>query len=121
VLTLSEEPDASVIRRDTVDRAATLTLYHLREAARVVGTASVPAKLKHAELLRAWCWDTGRAFLYSRDALRLGPSPIRTNDAFTDAVEALESTGWADYVEGGKDLDGKHRARVWRLRPEEVE
>lgn len=121
VLTLAEEPDAGVIRLATIDRAATLALYHLREAARVVGTASAPAKVKHAELLRAWCWDTGRGFLYSRDALRLGPSPIRTNDAFTDAVEALEATGWAEYVEGGKELDGKHRARVWRLRPEEVE
>jgi hypothetical protein len=121
VLTLVEEPDAGVIRLGTIDRAATLALYHLREAARVVGTASAPVKVKHAELLQAWCWDTGRGFLYSRDALRLGPSPIRTNDAFTEAVEALEATGWAEYVEGGKELDGKHRARVWRLRPEEVE
>ena len=36
MLTLVEEPDAGVIRRDTVERAATLALYHLREAARVV-------------------------------------------------------------------------------------
>lgn len=121
VLTLVEEPDAGVIRLGTIDRAAKLALYHLREAARVVGTASVPAKVKHAELLQQWCWDTGREFLYSRDALRLGPSPIRTNDAFTEAVEALEGTGWAEHVEGGKELDGKHRARVWRLRAEEIE
>lgn len=121
VLTLVEEPDAGVIRLGTIERAATLALYHLREAVRVVGTASAPAKVKHAELLRAWCWATGRTFVYSRDALRLGPNPIRTNDAFTAAVEALELTGWAEYVEGGMVLDGKHRARVWRVRPEEVE
>ena len=121
VLTLAEEPGAGVIQLGAIDRAATLALYHLREAARVVGTASAPAKVKHAEMLRAWCWENGRTLLYSRDAQRFGPSPIRTNDVFTDAVEALEATGWAEYVEGGMELDGKHRARVWRVRPEEAE
>lgn len=121
VLTLVEEPHAGVIRLDAIDRASTLTLYHLREAARVVGTASVPVKVRHAELLRAWCWGTGRTFLHSRDALRLGPNPIRTSEVFNAAVEVLESAGWAEYIEGGKELDGKHRARVWRIREEEAE
>ncbi len=121
VLTLVEEPGARVIRLATIDRAAILALHHLGEAARVVGTASLPPKVKHAEMLRAWCWETGRHFLYSRDALRLGPGPVRTNDAFTEAVEALEATGWAEYVEGGMALDGAHRARVWKVRPEEGE
>lgn len=121
VLTLVEEPDAGVIRLATIDRAATLALYHLREAVRVVGTASAPAKVRNAELLRGWCWESGRTFLYSRDAQRRGPNAIRTNDVFTEAAETLEATGWAMYVEGGMELDGKHRARVWRLRPEETE
>ncbi|MDQ3040713.1 MAG: YfjI family protein, partial [Pseudomonadota bacterium] len=66
VLTLVEEPGAGVIRVETVDRAARLAMYHLREAARVVGTASVPAKVRHAEALLAWCRETDRTLLYSR-------------------------------------------------------
>lgn len=116
VLTLVEAPDAGVIRLEAIERAAGLALYHLGEAARVVGTARVPAKVRHAELLLAWCRDTGRALLYSRDALRSGPNAIRTNDTFTAAVETLESAGWAEYVEGGAELDGRLRARVWRIR-----
>lgn len=116
VLTLVEEPDAGVIQLATVERGAMLALYHLGEAARIVGTASVPAKVRRAELLLEWCQSTGRGFLYSRDALNKGPNAIRTNEAFTEAVAVLEDTGWAQYVDGGMEHDGRHRARVWRIR-----
>lgn len=116
VLTIVEEPGANVIRRETVERAAMLALHYLREAARVVGTASVPAKVKHAEALLAWCRETGRDRIYSTDAQKYGPNCIRTNDTFTAAVETLEAAGWAEYVEGGDEVDGRQRARVWRIR-----
>jgi hypothetical protein len=119
VLTLVADSDATTISVEAVQRAAALALYHLREAARVVGTASVPVKVRHAEALLAWCRDTGRRLVYSSDALRTGPNCIRTNDAFTAAMETLEDTGWAEHVVGGADLDGRHRARVWSIRIEE--
>ncbi len=118
VLTMVENPDAGVIQREAVERASELVTYHLDEAARIVGTSSAPAKIKHAELLRDWCWATGRRLIYSTDVLHKGPNAIRTADTFTAAVEQLEATGWAAWVEGGKIIDGKHRARVWHIRPE---
>lgn len=118
VLTLADDPGAGVIERETIERAATLALYHLDEAARIVGTSSVPAKVRHAELLRGWCWETGRSLLHSRDALRNGPNAIRTADAFNAAVEVLESAGWAAWIEGGAEVDGRHRSKVWRVHPE---
>ncbi|OOG54046.1 hypothetical protein B0E47_12790 [Rhodanobacter sp. B05] len=118
VLTLVEDPDADVIELDAIERATEIVTYHLDEAARIVGTSSAPTKIKHAELLLRWCWETGRTLLYSSDALRNGPNAIRTADVFTAAVEQLESAGWAARVNGGLVLDGKHRARVWRIRPE---
>lgn len=119
VLTVVENPGAGVIQLPEIERAAGLVLYHLDEAARIVGTASVPTTIKHAELLRAWCWDTSRALLYSSDALRNGPNAIRTADTFTKAAEQLELTGWAEYVKNGAVLDGKHRKHVWHIRPRE--
>ena len=118
VLTMVENPDTGVIQREAVERASELVTYHLDEAARIVGTSSAPAKIKHAELLRDWCWATGRRLIYSTDVLHKGPNAIRTADTFTAAVEQLEATGWAAWVEGGKIIDGKHRARVWHIRPE---
>jgi hypothetical protein len=119
VLTVVENPDAGVIHLDAVERATGLVLYHLDEAARIVGTASVPAKVRHAELLLAWCWETGRTLLYSSDALRNGPNAIRTRDAFAAAVEQLDTAGWAAWVDGGAYLDGRHRAQVWAIRARE--
>ena len=115
VLTIVEEPGANVIRLDTVKRAARLAMCHLKEAARVVGTASVPAKVRHAEALLAWCRETGRTRLYSTDVQKNGPNCIRTNEAFTAAAEVLELAGWAERIEGGEELDGRQRARVWRV------
>lgn len=120
VLTLIDNDDADVIRIGAIGRAARLTLYHLSEAARIVGTASTPPRIRHAEALLDWCRDTGRPMLYSSDALRKGPKCIRTADTFTEAVGVLEGTGWADYVEGGAVLDGKRRAKVWQVRIGEV-
>jgi len=102
-----------------VGRAAELQLWHLREAARIVGSASVPPHIRCAELLLEWCHDTGRALLYSTDAVKNGPNAIRTIDAFTEAAEVLEATGWARRVEGGQEIDGKQRARVWCIRAAE--
>lgn len=116
VLTLVEEPGATAIRVETVERAARLAMYYLREAARVAGTASVPAKVKHAEALLSWCRETGRTLLYSSDALRNGPNCIRSIEAFRAAVEVLDATGWAAYQDGGAELDGRQRAHVWQVR-----
>jgi hypothetical protein len=116
VLTLVEDAGAGVIRVDAVERAARLAMYYLREAARVAGTASVPRRVKDAEALLEWCRETGRALLHSTDAQKNGPNAIRTNDAFTEAVTTLEVAGWAEPVDGGAVLDGRHRARVWRVR-----
>jgi hypothetical protein len=116
VLTLVEQSGAGVISRGVMERAAELQLWHLREAARIVGTASVPPHIRRAELLLEWCRDTRRALLYSTDAVKNGPNAIRNIEAFTDAVEVLEATGWAMHVEGGMELDGRHRARVWHIR-----
>jgi hypothetical protein len=115
VLTLVENPDAPTIDTATIERAAELTLWHLNEAARLAGTAELSAEVRDAEALLEWCHATGRGFLHSSDALRLGPSRIRERDRFMQAVGELERAGWAYPVEGGMELDGKHRRNVWRI------
>jgi hypothetical protein len=118
VLTMVENPDAGVIQLETMERATALGLYHLDEASRIVGTASVSATIKHAEMLLGWCWATGRTLLYSSDALRNGPNAIRSADTFNKAAVQLEQNGWAEYLKDGSVLDGKHRKNVWQIRPE---
>ena len=120
VLTLVDNDEAETIAVAVIDRAARLVEYHLAEAARIVGTARVPVRLRNAELLLEWCQRTDREFLYSADAMRKGPAAIRDADTFREAAETLEGHGWADKIEDGMVIDGKRRAFVWRLRTEEV-
>jgi hypothetical protein len=115
VLALVDNPDAVAIEAKEVERAAELALWHLSEAVRIVGTASIPPEVKHAEALRDWCHDTGRRRLYSRDALQYGPGSIRTKGSFDTAMVMLERAGWAFPIEGGTEVDGKHRRRVWQM------
>lgn len=116
VLTLIEVPDAGVIKPETIERAALLMEHHLREAARIVGTASVPAEIRHAEALRDWCHREQRTHVYSRAAMQYGPSCIRTVATFDAAIQVLERSGWAMKVEGGCYLDEAMRKRVWIVR-----
>jgi hypothetical protein len=116
VLTLVEDPEAGVIQAPAIDQAAALVQYHLREAARIVGTASVPREIRHAEALLAWCHRERRIQLHSRAALQYGPSCIRSAPTFDAAVHALERTGWAARLEGPVHLDGAIRRRAWAIR-----
>jgi Protein of unknown function (DUF3987) len=116
VLTLVEDPDAGVIQAETIERAATLMQHYLCEAARIVGTASVPVEIRHAEALRDWCHREKRTYLHSQAALQYGPGCIRTSTAFDAAIQILERTGWAVKIEGGYRIDGAMRRRAWVIR-----
>lgn len=121
VLTIADDEKSDTIPVAVIDRAARLVEYHLTEAVRIIGTSSVPLHLRHAQLLLDWCRRAGRSQLYSADALRNGPAAIRDADTFRQAAETLEDYGWVERIEGGAVIDGKRRAKVWRLRAEEME
>jgi hypothetical protein len=116
VMTLIEDPDAGVIHADTILRASALTLFHLNEAVRIVGTASVPADIQAAEALLEWCHRESIDTLHSAAALQCGPRRIRTAASFNTAVSQLERTGWALPIQGGCEIDGALRRRAWNIR-----
>lgn len=117
VLSLIENPDAGVIDAATVERAAELALWHLDEALRLAGTAELSPETRNAEALLDWCHANGRNLLHSREALRLGPARIRDRAAFGRAMAELTRAGWAEPIENGAELDGRHRRHVWRILP----
>ena len=108
VLALTENPDASAITRDTLERAGEIAAYHLGEAARIVGTASLPPEIRHAELILKWSRERQLRIISSRDLVRSGPSAIRTADAVHAAMAALERHGCARRIAHAK-------RREWEL------
>ena len=116
VLTLASNADAGEIDVEAIDQAAELTFFSINEAVRIVGTASVPLEIRHAEALLAWCHSSRLELACSATALQFGPGAIRTKRAFDAAVAELERCGWAIPIDGGAVVDGKHRRRVWTIR-----
>jgi hypothetical protein len=117
VLTLFDNPDGLEVDAATMDRAIELALWHLGEAVRLVGTATVSREVRNAESLLAWAHERNHRLLYSTLALHGGPACIRENRNFIDAMGELERTSWATRVEGGTVVDGKRRKNVWDIRP----
>lgn len=115
VLTLVDDPGAGVIQAETIGRACRIVLFALGEAARIVGTASAPPEIRHAEALLAWCHAERKRLLYSGLALQFGPGAIRHKPAFDVAMAELERAGWATAIRGGCVVDGSHRRRVWEV------
>ena len=115
VLTLIADSDAGVIHIEAINNAATLITFALSEAVRIVGTSAVPVEIRHAEALLSWCHKERKVQLHSRDALQYGPGAVRTNKAFSIAMAELERCGWASPIEGGCEVEGKHRRRVWTI------
>ena len=116
VLTLVSDPDAGVIQAGTIEQAAAIVVHALDEAVRIIGTASVPVEIQHAQALLEWCHRARITMLHSGAALQFGPNPIRTKVAFDKAMRELEKAGWAVPVSGGAEIDGRRRRRVWEIR-----
>ncbi|MBZ0088552.1 MAG: DUF3987 domain-containing protein [Thermomonas sp.] len=115
VLTLVDDASAQSVDAATLERAAELALWHLNEAVRLAGTAELAPEVRNAEALLNWCHATGRTLLYSTVAMNRGPACIRDQKSFRQAVAELERAGWAWQIEGGAEVDGKHRRHVWRI------
>ena len=102
VLAVLDDHDAQAITYEVLARAGELAGFYLGEAARIVGTASLPTETRQAELILAWCRERKLTRVSSRALLRNGPNAIRTADAVHAAMAVLERHGWASRIEGGK-------------------
>jgi hypothetical protein len=121
VLALVDDPEARSIDLGVMERAAEIALWHLNEAARLVGAAETDPAIVDAEALLAWCHATSRLYLYSKVAMQRGPSRIRDRTRFLKAIELLEAAGWARREPDGLALDGAKRKAVWRIVQKEAE
>lgn len=111
VLALTENPDADTISMDVMERAGEIAAYHLGEAARIVGTASLPPDVRRANAIMVWCKANGCAQVTS-DILRTGP--VRTADELHSAMAVLVRHGWATPMHG-EIVHGKRRKAAWQL------
>jgi putative DNA primase/helicase len=88
------------IPHETMERAATLARWYLREALRVLDVLDEPQAWVDARLLDAWLTEAGNSSI--RDVLRLGPTPLREKARRDAAIEVLAELGRARIERDGR-------------------
>jgi putative DNA primase/helicase len=73
---------------ETMNRAATLGIWHLNEARRVVGATTTPQDIADAALLEEWLLSRPD-MIEPRDILRLGPAPLRDKKRRDASIKVL--------------------------------
>jgi len=107
----------AMIEAETVEAAARLIDWHMDEAARLVGASQIPADIRDAEAVLAWCHQRRLSDVYSAKLVRLGPPCVRTADRLRVIMGVLERHGWADPIDHGAKIDGAYRRHAWRIHP----
>lgn len=88
--------------------AARIITWHLFEARRFLGGLALPKTLSNAAKLDAWliaeCCKRGTDSVTQRDALRLGPNPVRKKSELTAALVELAETCRARLDDDGRTV-----------------
>jgi hypothetical protein len=88
------------IPHETMQRAAALARWYLREALRVLDVLDEPQAWADARLLDAWLAAAGDSPI--RDVLRLGPGPLRDKARRNAAMDVLAELGRARIERDGR-------------------
>ncbi|GEM_PF-476824 len=118
VLAVVEQgPEVEEIDATTYRRAMRIASYYLNERLRLVEAETVPESIRRAEALLAWLKDRGERYVYSSLLVQYGPREAgRTAAEVQETMSTLAQHGYARPVEGGAEIDGKHRRHVWEVR-----
>lgn len=115
VLTIFDDPDASVIEAAVMGRVVELANFYAAEAVRLNAEARVARPLADAEKLRVWLAEKWPHPIISvPDAVQRGPYAIRTTALAGRCFEVLESHGWL-IARGAGEIDGVRRQETFEV------
>lgn len=117
VLSLADNPDASVIDAKTLGRAAQIADFYASEALRLFEAGAVSPEIQQAEKLLEWL-QTGWAepTIALAPIYQLGPNSIREAAPAKRAIAILEQHGWLTRLEGsGHRVAGNRVRDAWRI------
>lgn len=113
VLTLFENPIATQIEAEAINRAGLLVNYYLCEAARLFGYATIPLEIRLAESLLDWIKEKGKRHIHSGEIIQYGPNTLRNASTLNKAITTLTNAGYLSSIDGGMVFGGKLRRRAW--------
>jgi hypothetical protein len=114
VLTLVTNLTAETIALETMEDGITLAEFYVGEALRLFEQSHDDEDLDLAEQLLAWM--TPLRVVHLAQVYQFGPSRrIRDAKSARHILSILEAHGWITRLEGGKELEGRHRREVWEV------
>jgi len=85
----------------TLEGAASVAIWHLNEARRIVGAAKTPQDVADASLLLEWLLRRPENAIEPREILRVGPLALREKKCRDTAIKVLTEKHWARVVKIG--------------------
>lgn len=115
VLTLVEDPYASLIDVSHIEGGCVLAEYYAWESVRLFGVRSVPLELDQAEQLRRWLMEYYHEdIIDARNAVQYGPNALRDTATVKSAIAILVEHGWL-IPNGRAEIKGKTSKHTWRI------
>ena len=117
VFTKINDPGASTVSDDAMQRAAIVVEFYLGEALRLSGVQPQHDKADQAALLWSWLSVRGRRHVTLPELVRFGPAKLRKAEAMRSAMDVLADHYLARKAPDGMvEFEGKARREAWEVR-----
>ena len=117
VFTLVEDPSATAITEDAMQRAALMVEFYLGEALRLSGVQPQHERAEQAALLFAWHCQRGERHVSLPEMTQFAPNKLRKADTLRSLMAVLaEHYMVRKQPEGTVIFDGKARREGWEVR-----
>lgn len=117
VFTLIDNPGATTVSEEAMQRAALCGEFYLGEALRLAGVQPLHEKSDQAAMLWGWLFMRGKRHISLPELVQFGPVKLRKADAMRNVMDVLADHYMVRKVPDGMvEYNGKARKEGWEVR-----
>ena len=117
VFTMIDNPAATTVTEDAMQRAAVMTEFYLGEALRLSGVQPLHEKSDQAALLWGWLAQRNKKHVSLPELVQFGPAKLRKAESVRSVMDVLTDHYMVRKVPDGMvEFDGKARREAWEVR-----
>ena len=117
VFTMIDNPGATAVTEDAMQRAAALLQFYLGEALRLSGVQPLHEKSDQAGLLWGWLLQRNKKHVSLPELVRYGPAKLRKAESVRSVLDVLADHYMVRKVPDGMvEFEGKARREAWEVR-----
>jgi len=117
VFTMIDNPAATTVTEDAMQRAALMMEFYLGEALRLSGVQPLHEKSDQAALLWGWLAQRNKKYVTLPELVQFGPAKLRKAESVRSVMDVLADHYMVRKVPDGMvEFDGKARREAWEVR-----